>query len=476
MSQINIPVSWFLGSYDAWIDPASVRELMGNQPSTSREILELPVGHIPLNGEEAFICFSEVMRRIWRFLYNEQIDPVPPNLEEVKRTRQLEWARTPRIRLQNHQSYWKTYMLGDGPSSACYDVFEFFDEYRSFMKHQIDLLDIQPGQSLADMGTGIGNLPCFMLEKGGKNPWKLSNLTLVDFVPELLTKAQGRMERLAQRSRMPLPPTVYRQVNLQMSPLRTLQRFLRGEFFGYDPLKGLLQGLSDYSVEAWKRLADWRLHGLLRGRLMTQDDREFMASALPPVERQVLTDFNRIARFVQGQSQSEDFVGGKEGGLQKLKLEAIRPWNPETLSDALPFESGSFDRIACSLVLSYLDNPAETLTEFVRCLKPGGRIVFSSMMPDVDTGRIYAKALRKLESNQPVELPEGFTRASLTDSIRAHINSGAGLLQMAEEMQFTFFSKEDLRKLAERSGLARVESFPAFGDRPQAFISVGYKP
>jgi SAM-dependent methyltransferase len=257
--------------------------------------------------------------------------------------------------------------------------------------------------------------------------------------------------------------------------MRALQRFLSGEFFGYDPLKGLIDGLSDYSVEAWKRLADWRIHGLLRGRPMTQDDHHFLESALPPVERQVLADFNRLARFVQGRSLPEDFHGGKLAGIKQLNLAALHLWDTDVLADNLPFENESFDRIACSLVLSYLDNPAETLSEFVRCLKPGGRIVFSSMMPDVDTSRVYQKALKKLQSGQAVDLPEGYTREAVVESIRAHINSGARLLQMAEEMQFNFFSKEEMRKLGERSGLSRIEIFPAFGDRPQAYIAVGYK-
>lgn len=475
MERIQVPITWLLGSYDAWIEPASVRELIARGDAREREVVELPVGHIPLNGEEAFICFNEVNRRIWNFLYHESVEPVAPNLEELHRTRQLEWNRTPKQRLVNHRSYWKSYMLGDGQSTANYDVFEFFEEYRSFMKHQLDLLDVRPGQSVADMGTGVGNLPCFLLERPNKAAWNLSSLTVVDFVPELLTKVQGRLERLAARTGQRLPNVTYRQVNLQLSPMRALQRFLNGEFFGYDPLKGLLEGLSDYSVEAWKRLADWRIHGLLRGRPMTDDDRSFLESALPPVERQVLSDFNRLARFVQGRSAPEDFQSGKLAGIKQLNLDAIHLWDSDLLADSLPFANDSFDRIACSLVLSYLDNPAETLSEFVRCLKPGGRIVYSSMMPDVDTSRVYQKALKKLQSNQPLELPAGHTRESLVESIRAHINSGARLLQMAEEMQFNFFSKEEMQRLGERSGLSRIEVFPAFGDRPQATIAVGYK-
>ncbi len=488
MSRIDIPITWLAGKHDAWIDPHSIQELLAHAPSTDKELVTLNVGHIPLNGEEAFDCFNTMIRSIWRFLYQEEISPVPPSMQEVKRVRALEWARTPRVKLKDRHKFWHNFMIGDGPSSACYDIYEFFDEYRSFIRQEIELLELKPGHHLADMGCGIGNLPCFLLERyGGRTAWQLGGITLVDFLAPALDKAQARLDKIARNAGKPLPPITKKVVNLQMSPLRKLERFLKGEFYAYDPLKGLLPGISDYSVEVWKRLADWRLHGILRGRPITPDDQAFMAEKLPPEEQRVLRDFNRLARFVQGRTLPEDVDSvmcddGRLPVLQRqtemlkyLKFDALQPGAVERLTDRLPFPDESFDRIVCSLVLSYLDHPGETLSEYVRCLKPGGRIVFSSMKPDTDPGEAYQKALRKLESNDYVELPEGFSRQTLIESIRAFINSGALLIQLAEEMQFRFFSRDEMRELAEYAGLTRVEIYPSYGERPQAYIAVGYK-
>ena len=62
--------------------------------------------------------------------------------------------------------------------------------------------------------------------------------------------------------------------------------------------------------------------------------------------------------------------------------------------DRLPFVSGTFDLITANMVFEHLANPAASLTEIRRALKPGGRLIFhttnfwffqiyaASLMPD----------------------------------------------------------------------------------------------
>lgn len=45
-------------------------------------------------------------------------------------------------------------------------------------------------------------------------------------------------------------------------------------------------------------------------------------------------------------------------------------------SGALPFEDGHFDEVVCTLVLCSVPDPAQTLAEVRRVLRPGGRIRF----------------------------------------------------------------------------------------------------
>jgi SAM-dependent methyltransferase len=55
------------------------------------------------------------------------------------------------------------------------------------------------------------------------------------------------------------------------------------------------------------------------------------------------------------------------------------------LSAPMPFlESGSFDVVAASLVLHYLEDWGPPLREFHRVLRPGGRLVFSTHHPTQD--------------------------------------------------------------------------------------------
>src|SRR5436853_616273 len=42
------------------------------------------------------------------------------------------------------------------------------------------------------------------------------------------------------------------------------------------------------------------------------------------------------------------------------------------LADQLPFPGGAFDAVTFSYLLRYVDDPAATVAEMARCLRPGG--------------------------------------------------------------------------------------------------------
>jgi SAM-dependent methyltransferase len=54
-----------------------------------------------------------------------------------------------------------------------------------------------------------------------------------------------------------------------------------------------------------------------------------------------------------------------EGVAERVRVLAVT-------DDALPLEPGSVDRVVCKNVLEYVDDPARTLAEFRRVLRPGG--------------------------------------------------------------------------------------------------------
>lgn len=121
--------------------------------------------------------------------------------------------------------------------------------------------------------------------------------------------------------------------------------------------------------------------------------------------------------------------------------------------DLLQFADDTFDKICCSLVLSYLQQPDLVLREFRRILKPGGRLVISSMKPHCDTSVIYRDFLtQSLTSN---ELTAG------RDLMRA-----AGRIKLKEEQGlYTFFSADELGEMMESIGLSVTEKTHSFGEQ-----------
>jgi ubiquinone/menaquinone biosynthesis C-methylase UbiE len=72
--------------------------------------------------------------------------------------------------------------------------------------------------------------------------------------------------------------------------------------------------------------------------------------------------------------------------------------SPAALGD-LPFDAGSFDAVVCTLVLCTVRDPAASLADVRRVLKPGGRLVFMEHVRDeafgVKTAQRIAQPLWK---------------------------------------------------------------------------------
>ena len=142
------------------------------------------------------------------------------------------------------------------------------------------------------------------------------------------------------------------------------------------------------------------------------------------------------------------------------------------LNFGLVFETGQFDKVLCSIVLSYLFNPLESLLEFERVLKPGGRLVISTFRPDVDMSRIYTRLIQKIEGDPSYQTPNGMAREDFLNAVRAFANSAAFLLQLEEEGSFRFFSREEFRSLLEQAGFKNIQLSDSFGRPHQAYVAV----
>lgn len=78
-----------------------------------------------------------------------------------------------------------------------------------------------------------------------------------------------------------------------------------------------------------------------------------------------------------------DFSEGMLSVARERDEDGAVHWVEHDLHDALPFESGSFDRVVHALALEHLDGPVEVLGEIRRVLRPTGHAVISVMHPSM---------------------------------------------------------------------------------------------
>jgi SAM-dependent methyltransferase/pimeloyl-ACP methyl ester carboxylesterase len=123
------------------------------------------------------------------------------------------------------------------------------------------------------------------------------------------------------------------------------------------------------------------------------------------------------------------------------------------------FAPGTFDKICCSLLISYLSRPHDLLRELHRVLKPGGRIVVTSMKPFADLSDLYRRYVEKHTDAREVE--------SARDLLRA-----AGKIKVKEEQgYYTFFSTEELIEVMLGLGFRNPTGQMSFGNQASVVVA-----
>jgi len=127
----------------------------------------------------------------------------------------------------------------------------------------------------------------------------------------------------------------------------------------------------------------------------------------------------------------------------------------------LPLKENSIGAICCNLVTSYLQNPNQCVESLVRLLKPGGRIVVTSLKPFADMSQVYRNFINIAKSKSDIYE----ARKLLSNAGRIKVKEAHGV--------YEFFSEDALVKLMNSTGLSEVETFRSLGD--QANVVVGVK-
>jgi ubiquinone/menaquinone biosynthesis C-methylase UbiE len=135
-----------------------------------------------------------------------------------------------------------------------------------------------------------------------------------------------------------------------------------------------------------------------------------------------------------------------------------------------------YDAVLSSLVISYLSDPGAFLQEAHRMLKPGGRLVLSTLKRDADISRIFLDGMAELApSPERHELGEDVAR-SFDELARSFFNDASKILDFEEDGTFRFWDDHELLEAVRAAGFVDAQSRPGLGDPPQAVIVSAVKP
>ncbi len=355
MAKIGVPVCWFHGQHDAWMDLDRVRDVLSQGDPHNRRLVTIPMGHQVRTSRQALETFRCIAAEIGRMLYPDRsVETLPtanPDPSEVRR-RWMAEGRRRHIAPVDLRSFWRDYLVGrDG--SLGIELMTNGAAYRQMMKSQIEALGLHSGDCVADLGCGTG---AFALELGWqeKRP-ELLDIQHFDFVGEALARARKRAQ---ESSRLRGIHTSYSRCNLNL--LNAEQR--------------------------------------------------------------------------------------------------------------IPAADKTFDAVMASLLLSYLDYPVLVLRDMYRILKPGGRLVISSLCRDADISRLYHDTYAEVQIGGRVShLPE-LGGKSLPDLARNFLNDAAKILELEETGAFQLWDPDELVELVARAGFGRIETQRAFGDPTQGVV------
>lgn len=140
----------------------------------------------------------------------------------------------------------------------------------------------------------------------------------------------------------------------------------------------------------------------------------------------------------------------------------------------LPYGDGAFDAVLLSLVIPYLEEPGVLLGEVHRILRPGGRLVVSTLRPDVDMSGPLNRLREKVDRGDSALL-EGFQARQLRAAIQDYIHAAARLLDFEMDGRFRFVERDDFEGLVRGAGFRVERTLDTFGSPPFGLIVLGRK-
>jgi ubiquinone/menaquinone biosynthesis C-methylase UbiE len=126
--------------------------------------------------------------------------------------------------------------------------------------------------------------------------------------------------------------------------------------------------------------------------------------------------------------------------------------------------------VLASLLASYLRDPDALLREAHRLLRPGGRLVVSSMRRDADTSKLYVEGVEELKAGRGRALLGEQDPQAVVEASRSFLNDASRLLTLEEDGTFRFYDPDELVAAVRAAGFRDVRADESFGDPPQAVV------
>jgi len=346
-SEIRVPITWFHGAFDAWMDLRRVTDALSCGETESRRIYVMPTGHQLRSSRQAAEAFQAISSEAGRMLYGYPLAPCFPHPQSFAKRRQAERARMPARRIERRR-FWRNYVVGREGLLGM-ELMAAGPTFRRMMADQIRMLALRGGERVLDVGSGTGVFEAQLREV---LPDQDTHVVALDFIPEGLKLARGRSRPNDARAQV---------------------------------------------------------------------------------------------------------------GFVAADLDA----------GPIPAKEGAFDAVIASLLLSYLRDPELALSEMRRVLRPGGRLVISSLTRDADFSRSWVHDEAALRSGLAADRLGQEAAAKLDDSLRSFFNDAARVLDLEEAGVFRFWEPDELAALMASAGFYAIEQRRALGNPPQASIVAG---
>lgn len=467
MGRIQVPVTWVVGAHDYWVPGERIRRLLNAPGGGVREVFEVPTGHLVRTGEEALETFKLVTESIAKHALDLPLNARDPDMAVAEARMKAETDRVRRARPDDARRYWKEHLFGASGGEEGYDILRTSGIYTRFLEQQHDIAEIFPGAHVADLGCGTGNFAELAVARAIAAGARLA-ISCHDVVPEAVERTREKIEaRLGAAAPGVRALISYHcaPLDLEVSRLKPVHDFLSGVSHGIEALEGRIEGLPEGLPARLRRHYSPELHAILRGRQATVAQVRTLFPEASDDDVEAVLDLSQAARFLLGTN------GTGLGQLARLRFPGAEG---RSLRTDLP--DAAFDRIVSSLVISYLYQPAETLGEYFRALKPGGTVVISSLKPNFDFSEAQVELIERIKSLPADRLPPGETRESMLAGLAAFSKFLALALELEEHGAFRFFDGSTLRALLQDAGFEEIRIFEGFGDPGQAVVARATRP